>query len=388
MTGEAPGDRPSVTVGPASALAALGLSPRRLRGLLAGRTATAAWQALADGVHPEDPDGRLRSAVGRWPPATWAHRCAEALVTVAVLGDAGYPAALAGDAEAPAVLFSQGAPDVLDAGPRVAVVGTRSASTVGREVAEDMGRCLALAGVAVVSGLADGIAGAALGGALGVADTATGHAVAAGRATAVLGTAHDAVAGAEQEQLRRRVAASGLVLSELPPGAPSARWRFASRHRIVAALADLVVVVESHDGEMGGAVTAAVRRQVPVAAVPGSVRSAASAGANALLVHGAACVRDGSDVLALLSRHTGWAPAPPLGGGGRRRAGEARAVPPAGGLGAAVLAAIADAPGDLDAIVRQTGAPVGTVALCLEQLAAGGLARAEGGWWRAAPSRR
>lgn len=388
MTAEAPGDRPSAAVGCASALAALGLSPRRLRRLLAGRTVTAAWQALADGVHPEDPDGRLRSALSQQPPAAWARRCAETLATVAVLGDAGYPTALAGDEEAPAVLFSQGAPAVLDAGPRVAVVGTRSASAVGREVAEDMGRYLALAGVAVVSGLADGIAGAALRGAVTAADAATGHGAPAGGTTAVLGTAHDAVAGAEQEQLRRRLAASGLVLSELPPGAPSARWRFGSRHRIVAALADLVVVVESHEGEMRGAVTAAVRRQVPVAAVPGSVRSAASAGANALLAHGAPCVRDGSDVLALLSRHTGWAPTPPPGDAGRRRAGEPRAVAPAGGLGAAVLAAIADAPAGLDAIARHTGAAVGTVALCLEQLAAGGLARAEGGWWRAAPLRR
>ncbi|MDE3086148.1 MAG: DNA-processing protein DprA, partial [Acidobacteriota bacterium] len=148
----APVDHLSVVDGRASALAALGLSPRRLRRLLAGRTASAAWQALADGVHPEDPDGRLRTALGRTAPAVWARRCAQADVAVAVLGDDGYPAALAGDEEAPAVLFGQGAIGVLDAAPRVGVVGTRSASTVGREVAEDMGRCLALAGVTVVSG--------------------------------------------------------------------------------------------------------------------------------------------------------------------------------------------------------------------------------------------
>ncbi|MDE3087561.1 MAG: DNA-protecting protein DprA, partial [Acidobacteriota bacterium] len=240
-------------------------------------------------------------------------------------------------------------------------------------------------GVTVVSGLADGIAGAVLRGALDAADHATGS---ARRAAAVLGTGHDAAAGAEQEQLRRRLAGSGLVLSELPPGAPSARWRFASRHRIVAALVDLIVVVEAHDGDMRGAVTAARRRRVPVAAVPGSVRSGASAGTNALLVHGAACVRDGPDVLALLSGHTGWTPAPPPGGGRRRSSGEAPAVPPPGELGAAVLAAVSAAPADIDAIARWTGAPVGNVALSLEQLAAAGLARAEGGWWRAAPARR
>ena len=76
-----------------------------------------------------------------------------------------------------------------------------------------------------------------------------------------------------------------------PPGRAGARWWFAIRNRVMAALAHVVVVVECH--ATGGAlhtVTAARRRGVRVAAVPGSVRSAASAGTNALLVGGAAAV--------------------------------------------------------------------------------------------------
>lgn len=379
-----------LAAGHAATLAALGVSPARLRRLLAGRTPTGAWRALAEGVHPEDPDGRLRTALARRPPTAMARRCEEAGVAVQVLGDDDYPSALAGDDEAPAVLFGQGAPGVLETGPRVAVMGTRSASAVGREVAEDIGRAIAAAGAVVVSGLAEGIDGAVLRGALEATDGVVGP---GGGAVAVLGTAHDAVAGAEPEQLRRRLAASGLVLSELPPGAPSARWRFGARNRIVAALAALLVMVECHDGEMRAVVTAARRRQVPVAAVPGSVRCAASAGTNTLLVDGAACVRDGADVVALVARRTGWVPVPPAGRGGPSgsRGGsrcDAAGAQGTGELAGAVLAAIADAPADVDALARQTGAAIGSVALCLEQLAARGRARAEGGWWRAVPPRR
>ena len=351
------------------------------------RSASQAWRDLANGTHPEDPDGRLRRLLRRLPPAELARRCVETGVAVHLLGGCGYPTALAGDDEAPAVLCSQGATTVLDAGPRVAVVGTRSASAVGREVAEDIGGVLALAGVAVVSGLAEGIGTAVL---RGAADAADRVGLGPRRATAVLGTAHDAVAGAEQERLRRQLALSGCVLSELPPGAPSARWRFGARNRIVVALAELLVVVECHGGEADDAIRAARRRGVPVAAVPGSVRSAASMGTNALLVDGAACVRDGADALSLLAARTGWDP-PVLPGAPRRSATGGPPRPGAGehlvepGPSGAVLTVIAQAPADVGTIARQTGASIGAVALCLEQLAAGGRARADGGWWRAVP---
>ena len=121
-------------------------------------------------------DGRLgkdpRLLVRRWASATasvdvarlWeAHR--EAGVTGVALGSPGYPAGLLDDPEPPAIVFLRGNPDVLE-GPKVAVVGTRNCTRVGREVATELGRGLAAAGVRVVSGLALGIDGAAHLGAL------------------------------------------------------------------------------------------------------------------------------------------------------------------------------------------------------------------------------
>src|SRR4029434_2033600 len=75
---------------------------------------------------------------------------------VAVVGPAGYPPVLAADIEPPGVVFHRGSPDVV-AGPRVAVVGTRQCSATGAAIACELGRDLASAGVAVVSGLASGI---------------------------------------------------------------------------------------------------------------------------------------------------------------------------------------------------------------------------------------
>ena len=98
--------------------------------------------------------------------------------------------------------------------------------------------------------------------------------------------------------LWRELERRGVVLGEAPLGAPPERWRFPARNRLIAALADIVVVVESQ--EQGGSmhtVNEAERRARPVFAVPGPVRSAASAGTNRLLRDGAQPACDVSDVL-------------------------------------------------------------------------------------------
>ncbi|HVM64000.1 MAG TPA: DNA-processing protein DprA [Acidimicrobiales bacterium] len=364
----------------AAALASIGLSPSRLRVLLADRRPSDAWAALAAGDHDGDPDRLLRSKATPRLLEQTADRLAGAGVDVRVLGLPGYPVVLESDPEPPAVLFAAGDLAVLSGQARVAVVGTRSASPTGRDIAREFGRALAAAGVSVVSGLARGIDTAAHDGAL----AAPGGAPPVG----VAGTALDASGDGAQTALRNEVAARGVVLSEIPPGVGGARWRFAVRNRIMAALAAVVVVVESH--ERGGAfhtVSAARRRDRVVAAVPGSVRSPASAGTNALLAAGARVVRHAGDVFDLLIGATGLDPrGAPGSRDWRTRFGSpptpdtrSRRVPsPAA---ARVRRALDVNPVALDVVVDRAGLPVGEVALALEQLADAGLARGEQGRW-------
>jgi DNA processing protein len=221
-----------------------------------------------------------------------AHR--RAGVQVVLLGDDRYPAALAADPEPPAVLFARGDLEVIS-GRRVAVIGTRRCTRSGRLVALEMGAQLAEAGVGVVSGLALGIDGAAHEGALGSGVDQPVPVV------GVVGSGLDVVYPKRHARLWEAVATRGVLLSEWPLGCAALAWHFPARNRIIAALVELVVVVESHAA--GGAlhtVEEAVRRGRDILVVPGSVRSPASAGTNALLFDGAAPARDAIDVLGAL----------------------------------------------------------------------------------------
>lgn len=357
----------------AAALAALGPSPGRLRRLLAGRSPRAAWEAVLAGSHPADPEHRSYALARPELPEQLDRRCRLGGIDVLVLGSALYPARLAADPEAPAVLFSRGDPGAGSGRPCVAVVGTRSATSAGRDRAFEIGATLAEAGAVVVSGLAAGIDLCALRGVLSHEG---------GTAVAVLGAAHDALVRTEQRHVADALARHGAVLSELPPGAPAARWRFAVRNRVLVALADLVVVVECHEG--GGAIHTvryAGRRGVPVAVVPGSTASPASDGTNALLVSGAHCVRGGRDTVDLLETITGRRPAASTAPVARLPSGAPE--PPLDEVAASVLHALGADPVTLDAVVLRAGASLAAAAVALEELDRRGLARGEGGfWWR------
>ena len=136
-------------------------------------------------------------------------------------------------------------------------------------------------------------------------------------------------------------ASAGLLLSEAPLGARPTAWRFPARNRIIAGLADLVVVVESHAA--GGSmhtVREAADRDIQVMAVPGSVRSPSAAGTNQLLAEGCAPVRDATDVLvalgltaaprAAVGRPPGPARSARQAGAGRLRLGARHARAPRG----------------------------------------------------------
>ncbi len=357
-----------------AALASLpAMGPARLRALLTTWPPAAAWDAVCRGRVAGHPSvaptlGRDPATLaGMWRRAASAIDVAEmwddyvrARVGVATAGGMAFPAALATDVEPPAVLFSRGDPDVL-AGPRVAIVGTRRCSRYGVDIAHELGHDLATAGVAVVSGLAAGIDGAAHAGALSTP---------AAPPIAVVGSGLDVVYPARNAGLWRRVEDAGVVLSEAPLGARPEAWRFPARNRIIAALADVVVVVESH--EHGGSmhtVAEALRRDRPVLAVPGPVRSPSSAGTNRLLSEGMGPARDATDVLLAL----GLSPAV------RRNASEQRATP--SGDDATVLDAVGWQPASLEQLAGRTGLPLPALALATARLEGAGWVARRGPWY-------
>jgi DNA processing protein len=182
----------------------------------------------------------------------------------------------------------------------------------------------------------------------------------------------DVVYPRQHAGLWREMVRVGAVLSETPPGQPAQAWRFPSRNRLIAGLAEMVVVVECHArGGSWHTVDAATKRGTDVGAVPGSVRSAASVGTNRLLHEGAVPVRGAQDVLDALGIFDAR-PAPAL-------------VPapanPLGALDKAVLAAVGWRPLCLDEVVERSGVPVTAVVVALERLEDQGAVRDEAGWW-------
>jgi DNA processing protein len=361
-----------------AALAALGSSPVTLRRFLDGYRPRQAWEAIAAGHHRADGHGRYRAKADPATLEAVSAACVRGAVTVHLHGHCGYPAALADDDEAPPVLFALGDASRLDGRPRVAVVGTRSATSYGRGMATELGRDLALAGVVVVSGAARGIDAAAHTGALDV-HGAAGSAPTVG----VLGAGFGAPVTRVQDMLHDAVARHGVLLSQVPPGIHSARWWFAVRNRVVAALAHVVVVVECH--ARGGSlytVDAALGRGRTVGAVPGSVRSPASRGTNTLIVDGMVPIRDVEDVLVALELAIAAdsTVTPPRGVQRRGATGRARR-PALDTASRRVHGALDHDPAPLDTVVVRSGLALGAVSLALEQLVEAGMATGEGGWW-------
>jgi DNA processing protein len=309
-------------------------------------------------------------------------RAQKAGVRVAWFGSNDYPARLVGDPNPPGVLFWRGSLGCLSR-PTAAIVGTRNATPDGRAIAFELGRDLAEAGVCVVSGLALGVDGAAHHGALDSFESDPEK-----RGCAPLGAA---ASGVDVPYPRRhcalweRVCEAGAIVSETPPGQPAQAWRFPTRNRIIAALSDLVVVVESHP--TGGSLItaeAALERGIEVRAVPGPVRSPASEGCHQLLYDGAGPVRGARDVLDALGVFLPSDSLPRIGRGRARspgQDGERRPVDQLNSVGRAILDAVGWRPTSVGLIVERTGLGLGEVAGALERLEALGLADRQGGWW-------
>ncbi len=206
-----------------------------------------------------------------------------------------YPPSLLRLHDPPAVLYVRGRAELLQR-TSVAIVGARRATPVGRRVAETMARELARGGLAVVSGLATGIDAAAHRGAVGEP----------GGTVAVLGRGPDRAYPLANADLFHRIAVDGLLVSEFPPGVAARAHHFPRRNRVLAALAEGVVLVEA--GARSGAyhtLTHALDLGLEVMVVPGSAESPASVGTNALLVEGVPPVLTAAHALAVLGGHEG-----------------------------------------------------------------------------------
>lgn len=272
-------------------------------------------------------------------------------------GRPGYPPLLAELHDPPARLYLRGGPAEILARPSVAIVGARSCSPYGAQVARELARELAGAGVVVVSGLARGVDGEAHRGAL----------AAGGMTVAVLGCGIDRDYPRAHADLARRVSEHGLVVSEYPPGIEPSPWRFPARNRIVAGLAGATVVVEARR-RSGALITAdfALELGRDVFAVPGEITSALSEGTNDLIRQGAIPLLTAADVFEAM----GIEPEPP--------------GPPAS-LSAeadAVWGVLQDGALTLDEISRKTGVGAAEVAVALTELELAGLVAGTDGVYR------
>jgi DNA processing protein len=222
----------------------------------------------------------------------WAVRAArEAGAKILLRSDPAYPRLLGGLESAPAVLYVRG--ELACEARRVAIVGARAADDGALRLARSLGEELAAAGVEIVSGGARGVDAAAHAGALW----------GGGKTVAVLGTGVDVPYPAEHAPLFDRIAsAGGALVSELPPGTPSARKNFPRRNRIIAALSHATVVVRATT-DSGAMITAnyALEEGRALFAVPGDPADELSAGPNYLIAEGAArAVRSTVELLELL----------------------------------------------------------------------------------------
>lgn len=339
--------------------------------------AEATWRAICGGDDRLDRHRTQQRRAERVDGAAVLDQAEELGIRYLCPGEPGWPAPL-DDMEAtvdledavppPLGLWLSGDGDLAAlAESAVAVVGSRNCSRYGERVASDLATDLALAGWTVVSGAAFGIDAAAHRGAL-----ASG-----GRTVAVLACGVDVPYPATHAQLLDRIAADGLVISEVPPGSRPMRAWFLERNRIIAALSAGTVVVEA--APRSGALSTAswtqkLSRETLV--VPGPVTSSLSAGCHKLVRTGAATLVTGiADVLEAVGRlgeimspdpESEVRPLDTLRPAQRmvREGMHAREVETSDGL------------------ADRLGLPAGTVTTVLRELAADGWVTREAGGWR------
>ncbi|MBN2169202.1 MAG: DNA-processing protein DprA, partial [Actinobacteria bacterium] len=236
---------------------------------LAGDGKNEEWKSASLGVDPRTAFSRIMSQG----------------IGVKVFGETGYPVLLGEINDPPPVIYYKGemAPDL---GQGVAIVGSRKATSYGRELAWSFARDFSGRGVPVISGAAYGIDSEAHKGAV----------INGGRTAAVLGCGIDIVYPRTSAKLFREIEESGCLISEYPPGTPPKKQNFPVRNRIIAGMSLGVVVVEAA-ARSGALITAdlALSYGREVFAVPGSVYSQNSSGTNNLIKSGASLITCAGD---------------------------------------------------------------------------------------------
>ena len=206
--------------------------------------------------------------------------------------DADYPAPLRTISSPPLALFIDGDPALLWR-PAVAVVGSRTPTSGGRDNAHAFARGLATSGIVVASGMARGVDAEAHEAAL---------ACGPGTTFAVVGTGPDLTYPPAHERLRERLAREGAVVSEHPPGTPALRTHFPARNRILAGLTLGTLVVEAAE-QSGALITARQAGEAgrEVFAIPGSIHNPRARGCHRLIREGAALVEDATEIITALA---------------------------------------------------------------------------------------
>ncbi len=319
-----------------------------------------AWKASLEEIKHAGLDASVVKSIERGRPLISPEAEEEKIeksgVAVMTSDEPDYPACLREIYDYPPVLYTRGQP-LAEKDWRVAVVGTRRASVYGKQVAREISADLAANGITIVSGLARGI------------DTIAHRSAleAGGRTIAVFACGLDMVYPAENERLAQDIMENGTLVSEYPLGMRPRAENFPRRNRILSGLSLGVLVVEA-DEISGAMITArfALEQDREVFAVPGSILSPLSKGANGLIREGAKLVTGYMDVLEELNLSSA------------ARQMEMREIIPDTPAEAALLEQMSAEPVHIDEVCRRSGLPVAEVSGTLAMMELKGLVRQVG----------
>lgn len=315
--------------------------PERIFSASGAAIASAVGERVARAIAAFDDEAAIERTL------EWAALPGNHLVTLA---DASYPQALLEIADPPTLLYVKGRVDLLN-GRALAIVGARNATAQGAVNAEQFARELSRGGMTIVSGLALGCDASAHTGALD----------GPGSTIAVIGTGADRIYPSRNQELARRIAENGAIVSEFPLGTPALRENFPRRNRIISGLSRGVLVVEAA-ARSGTLITARLAGEQgrEVFAIPGSIHSPLSKGCHQLIRQGAKLVDDARDILSELQ----VVPTTPVASATVEVAQE----PPDAGGALALLDAMGFDPVGIDLLAQHTGLTADTLSAMLLSL--------------------
>ena len=287
------------------------------------------------------------------PVAAWLK---DPLNSILTLADAEYPQALLNIADPPILLYVKGRRELLNHAA-LAIVGSRNATAQGIKNAEAFAQAISMAGLCVVSGMAQGIDAAAHRGALRGQGSSIG----------VVGTGLDKIYPAANRELAHQLAEHGVLISEFALGTPPLAANFPRRNRIISGLSRGCLVVEA-SLQSGSLITArmALEQGREVFAIPSSIHAPQAKGCHHLIKQGAKLVECAQDILEELGHFTA---------GSMQPASEPESHP--------LFAHMGFEPIDLDSLSQRSGLTIEVLSAILLQLEmAGNIATLPGGLYQ------